>query len=213
MQTLSKENYVRFNTHQVSSEHDAFTEERYLQFYRFFPKNTHKVLDVGCNTGRGGKVLKNLDYSLHITGIDCVQDRLARLPEGVYSDVICSYSTEIFSEDNTFDTIVAGEFIEHLYPIDVDQSLSEFFRALKIGGRLLLTTPNPVDIKKRFRSESVLGTAHLSQHFPDALKLKLKMLGYANIKVLGSGKVTRYLGYHFPLLNIYGSYLVIADKK
>ncbi|MEO1374469.1 MAG: hypothetical protein AAFW70_09175 [Cyanobacteria bacterium J06635_10] len=90
-------------------------------------------------------------------------------------------------------------------------TLSEIFRVLKVGGRLLLTTPNPLDIKKRIRSESVLDAkAHVSQHFPDALILKLKMMGFSSLKIYGSGKVTRYLGYYFPWLNIYGSYLMTS---
>ena len=110
--------------------------------------------------------------------------------------------------------MVAGEFIEHIYPMDVDKTLAEILRVIKIGGRFLLTTPNPLDIKKNIRGESILDdTSHVCQHFHDALKLKLKMMGYSHIKVYGSGKVTRYLGYHFPLLHIYGSYLAIGDKK
>jgi len=32
------------------------------------------------------------------------------------------------------------------------------------------------------------------------------------VKVYGSGKVSRYLGSHFPVKAVYGSYLVLADK-
>jgi ubiquinone/menaquinone biosynthesis C-methylase UbiE len=204
--------YIDINAQQVISETDPFTEDRYHQFHHFFPKNASNVLDIGCNTGRGGKILKSLNTSLVITGLDCVRERLDRLPKNIYSSSICGYSTEIPVGDNEFDVVIAGEFIEHLYPRDVDLTLGEIFRVLKIGGRLLLTTPNPSDIKKKLRNESVLGGAHLSQHFCDALKLKLKMTGYANIRILGSGKVTRYLGYYFPLINVYGSYLIIANK-
>jgi len=41
------------------------------------------------------------------------------------------------------------EFIEYIYQADVDQTLGEIFRVLKIGGRLLLTTPNPGDVKRK----------------------------------------------------------------
>ncbi len=207
------QSYESLNEVCVTSETDPFTEERYRQFYRFLPKEVSTVLDVGCNTGRGGRILKALNPNLQIVGLECVKARLERLPQEVYTRTICGYSTEIPAEDNSFDAIIAGEFIEHLYTQDVDKTLAEMFRTLKIGGRLLLTTPNPNDIKLRLRKQSVLGGAHVSQHFPDALKIKLKMMGYSNVKIYGSGKTSRYLGNAFPLLNLYGSYLAIADKR
>jgi ubiquinone/menaquinone biosynthesis C-methylase UbiE len=205
--------YEQLNAQQEVSERDPFTVERYRQFYRFFPANARTVLDIGCNTGRGGQVLKNLDSNLEIFGLDCVKDRLDKLPKQIYINGVHGLSTEIPCDDYSFDVVVAGEFIEHIYPIDVDKTLAEIFRVLKIGGKLLLTTPNPLDIKKRMRSESVLKGAHVSQHFPDTLKLKMRMMGYSKTKVYGSGKMSRYLGYHFPWLGIYGSYLAMGDKK
>jgi ubiquinone/menaquinone biosynthesis C-methylase UbiE len=210
---MATREYEKLNIEQEFSEIDSFTEDRYRQFYNFFPKKSCTVLDIGCNTGRGGYILKQSNPSLTIAGIDCVKDRLEKLPKEIYEQNIYGLSTEIPLDDNSFDVVVAGEFIEHLYPNDVDKTLGEIFRILKVGGRLMLTTPNPEDYKKKVRCESVLGGAHVSQHFAQALKIKLKMMGYANIHLYGSGKVSRYLGYYFPVLNVYGSYLAIADKK
>ncbi len=211
---MSMLSYEELNLQQEVIERDPFTEERYRQFYSFFPAKACRVLDIGCGTGRGGQVLKSLNNKLKISGLDCAKDRLERLPKQVYEQSIYSLSTHIFCEDRTFDVVVAGEFIEHIYPIDVDKTLTEIFRVLKVGGRLLLTTRNPLDIKKRIYRESILDNDdHLSQHFHDALSLKLKMMGFASVKVYGSGNVTRYLGYYFPWLHVYESYLVIADKR
>ena len=205
--------YEELNAQQEISEKDPFTVERYQQFYRFFPANVKTVLDIGCNTGRGGQVLKKLNQELEIFGLDCVEDRLKKLPNEAYEEGIYGLSTNIPCEQYKFDVVVAGEFIEHISPLDADKTLAEIFRVLKIGGRFLLTTPNPLDLKKRIRGGSVLGGAHISQHFHDTLRLKLRMIGYSRIKLYGSGKVTRYLGYHFPFLDIYGSYLMMGDKK
>lgn len=86
--------------------------------------------------------LKQLNPKLTLLGLDCVQERLDALPE-CYSQNMHGLSTNIPIEDRSVDVIVAGEFLEHLYPADVDITLCEFQRVLKIGGRLLLTTPNP----------------------------------------------------------------------
>lgn len=203
--------YESLNLLQPESERDPFTEDRYRQFFRHMPASTQSVLDIGCNTGRGGMVLKNCNPDIKLYGLDAVKDRLDRLPRDTYEEGVHGYSTKIPNEDGTYDAVVAGEFIEHIYQVDVDQSLGEIFRVLKIGGRLLLTTPNPGDIKRKLRGQSILGGAHVSQHFPDTLKLKLRMAGFSRVRIYGSGKVSRYLGSHFPLF-LYGSYLAIGDK-
>jgi len=142
-------NYEELNLTQPESEEDPFTEDRYRPFCRFFPQKAVRVLDVRCNTGRGGVVLKQLNPHLAIPGLDTVKDRLDRLPKDVYQEGVHCYSTKIPNDDGTYDVVLAGEFIEHIYQADVDQTLGEIFRVLKIGGRLLLTTPNPGDVKRK----------------------------------------------------------------
>jgi len=204
--------YEDLNIEQEVSETDPFTLERYEQFFHHFPKPLKTVLDVGCNTGRGGRIIKELNSNIYLAGLDCVQSRLDKLDSGIYDQTICSYSTNINTKDNSFDVVVAGEFIEHLYPYDVLPTLQEFYRVIRLGGRLLLTTPNPNYIKLKITGGSVLGGAHVSQHYPAELKKELEVVGFVNVKILGSGKVSRFLGENFPLLSLYGSYLTIADK-
>jgi len=208
---MVEKNYEALNILQPESECDPFTEERYAQFYRHIPHEAQTVLDIGCNTGRGGKVLKCLNPNLQIFGLDAVQGRLDCLPKDAYESGVHGYSTKIPSEEGFYDVVVAGEFIEHIYQADVDQTLAEIFRVLKVGGRFLLTTPNPSDIKRKWRGGSILGGSHVSQHFDDTLTLKLRMTGFSRVKIEGSGKVTRYLGTKFPLF-VYGSYLAMGDK-
>ncbi len=204
--------YRDLNVAQFESEIDPFSIERYQQFYRHFPSDVSYVLDVGCNTGRGGNELKKLNNDLKITGLDCVRERLDRIQEGIYEQKICSLTTNIDAPDCFFDVIVAGEFIEHLHPDDVDQTLLEFNRVLKSGGTLLLTTPNPGYLKLKLTGGSVLGGAHLSQHKSDDMRGRLERIGFRSICIKGSGKVSRHLGENFPLLSLYGSYLVSATK-
>ena len=209
---MAVEAYEALNTLQLISENDEFTKDRYRQFLKFSPKNTHRILDLGCNTGRGGALLKKRNPSLSISGLDCVKDRLARIPDGIYEDKIYGLSTDIPVANDLYDVVIAGEVLEHLYPEDIDRTLSEIFRVLKVGGRLLLTTPNPKDIKRRVRGKSILGGCHVSQHFDDVLKWRMKLIGFSKVRVVGTGRVSRYLGSRFPWLSIYGSYMAMGDK-
>lgn len=205
-------NYKEINRAQKGSETDSFTLERYRQFYRYFPEQVKTVLDVGCNTGRGGNILKKLNPHLKLVGLDCVDSHLAKIPQEVYYSTICSYSTNIDAPDLSFDVVVSGEFIEHIYPDEVLKTLQEFYRIIRPGGRLLLTTPNPNYLRLKLTGGSVLGGAHVSQHYPADLKQQLKSVGFVNVELRGSGKMTRILGETLPILAFYGSYLTIADR-
>ena len=206
------EKYEFQNIQAEVSEVDTFTPQRYKQFFNFFPKSTQKVLDMGCANGRGGECLAQFDPSLDLYGFDCVQERLNILPK-CYSKGIYGLSNSIPIEDKFFDVIIAGEFIQSLYPSDVDATLSEFQRILKVGGRLLITTPNPHCIRNRIDGISLYShNAQLSKHFPNILRLRLLMHGFSRVKIYGSGKMSKYFGWYFPLIPVYGSYLIFADK-
>jgi len=208
----SLDQIVMLNRENKVSEADPFTHQRYQQFVRHFSPGTHEVLDVGCSTGRGGAVMKALLPGLHITGIDCVPERVAALDSQVYHSTICGFTNDIPMPTDSFDAIVAGEFIEHLPPDAVYPTLCEFFRLLRLKGFLLLTTPNPYYIKNKIAGTSVLGGDHVSQHYASNLKARLKDIGFSGVKIRGSGRVSTILGEYFPIGVVYGSYLVKAVK-
>lgn len=204
-------NYEELNERQLVAETDEFTAERYRQFAALLPKTCFKILDVGCSTGRGGAELKRIRPLIQLHGFDCSEKRLAQLPEA-YEGRHCGDVRKMPFEDEEFDAVLMGEFIEHLYPHDVDPCLFETQRILRVGGRVLLTTPNPNGWKKRLLQSTIYTTSHLSQHFPEILKLRLRMSGFSRVTLCGSGKSTRFIGSKIPLLNLYGSFLIHGDK-
>ena len=204
---------INANRLQRVSETDSFTPARYRQMQSHFPEHAKVILDVGCNTGRGGTVLKTINPAYELTGLDCVPERLVALDRTVYQRTICGFSNEIPVGNKSFDAIVGGEFIEHVPPAQIDATLAEFFRILRLKGRLLLTTPNPNYLKNKAKGLSVLlDESHLTQHFPDALAHRMRAIGYSRIAIFGSGRVSAFLGQRFPWLPVYGSYLIRGDK-
>jgi SAM-dependent methyltransferase len=181
--------------------------------FRHFPVGAKTVLDAGSNTGRGGRVLKSLDPGLEIVGLDCVPERVEKLDPAVYSKSFCCFGDKIPVSERSLDVIVGGEFIEHVPPVQVDPTLAEFFRVLKLRGRIILTTPNPHYIKNKIKGLSVLtDTSHTTQHYPANLAWRLRHIGFSRVKIFGSGRVSGHLGERIPFLPIYGSYLIQADK-
>jgi SAM-dependent methyltransferase len=204
--------YFEFNRAQAEAETDPFTAERYEQFHRYLPTAAKDILDVGCSTGRGGRVLRDRRPAVRLIALDCLAERLARLPPGIYDTTICSFSDRVGLPDRSLDAIVAGEFIEHLAPEDVDPTLRECARLLRPGGQLLLTTPNPGYLRNWLTGRTVLGGAHLSEHWPRDLRKRLRQAGFSAVRIRPSGKVTRYFGEHAPWLGLYGSYLAVAVR-
>ncbi len=209
---FQSDNLIRANRDQTGSEKDTFTAERYRQFAKYLPKTTQRILDVGGGVGEGGRELKRLRSGLSLVGLDCVPERIEMMSSGVYTEKVCAFADNLPFADGSFDAIVAGEFIEHVAGASVDATLHEFFRVLRIRGTLLLTTPNPHYLRNKLQGLSVITEpAHVSQHYPETLKLRLKMAGFSRIRITGSGKVTRYLGEMWPL-GLYGSFLCSALK-
>jgi ubiquinone/menaquinone biosynthesis C-methylase UbiE len=207
-----KQRYRDGNAEQAIALDDTFSLERYRQFAGHLPSGPLRILDVGCAEGRGGAELHRVRPDVELSGLDCVAERLSNLPP-CYHGRIEGMTQEIPIEDRSFDAVVAGEFLEHLYPADVDPTLCEFQRILRIGGVLLMTTPNPHSLKMRSKGGSVYGVAHLTQHFPSLLKKRLMLHGFSDVRLFGSGKASRHLGQRFPLLSVYGSYLISARKR
>lgn len=209
--------YRQRNRDQMGAEHDDFTVERYGQMARHLSRDRAAsrgvVLDVGSSIGCGGARLTARWPDATVIGLDVVGERLAGLPDA-YLSGICVLADALPLPDRCVDSVVAGELIEHLAASDVDPVLCEFQRVLRVGGRLILTTPNPGYLKNRLTGASVVDNpAHLTQHDASVLRFRLRMHGFRRIRVRGTGRVSRYLGSRFPLRCVYGSYLMTADKR
>lgn len=94
-----------------------------------------RYLDVGCGTGL---ILRHLPEGS--TGIDLNPRHLARAKAYVPSaSLMIGDAEHIPFPDNSFDTIICTEVLEHL--VHPEQALSEIFRVLLPGGRLIGSTP------------------------------------------------------------------------
>ena len=205
------EDYAALNAAQTASETDSFTLYRYAQFARHLGAAT-RILDVGCNTGRGGKVLRQANPSAHIEGLEMLAARAALVPAGIYEAVTVGDLAAIDLAGAQFDALVMGELIEHVpYPA-LEYFLSSVARVLSPGGRVLLTTPNPHYLFLRWRGGSVLGGAHVSVHCPAALSELLNHRGFRVVRVEGTGRVSRVVGVRLPL-PLYGSFMLVAEHR
>lgn len=80
---------------------------------------------------------------MQLFGLDLLQSRLDRLPSAVYAGTVCGSAKQIPSDDETYDAIVAGEFIEHLLPMDAHSFIADVFRVLKVQGQAAADQAQP----------------------------------------------------------------------
>jgi SAM-dependent methyltransferase len=104
------------------------------------------ILDLGC---RDGELTQHYLNGNQMTGIDCDRNALTlakeRGIETVYSDLNDCFPLP----DKTFDVVVAGEVLEHLF--SPPETIKEIARILKPGGLFVGSVPNGYRFKNRRR--------------------------------------------------------------
>jgi SAM-dependent methyltransferase len=99
-----------------------------------------RVLDVGCAGGHLGKVVQE-DGNV-VDGVD-LSDSAAEKARGILNavfvfDIEAAWPAEV--ANGSYDVAILGEVLEHCFnPVEV---LAEVRRALKPGGRVVITVPN-----------------------------------------------------------------------
>lgn len=127
-----------------------------------------KILDAGC--GEGVLVEKYASQGWDITGVD----------KNYSSDYVQEGSiTAIPFPDDTFDTVMVLDVLEHLPYTEQGSALSEIYRVLKPGGIIIFSCPNLAHFTSRlklmFRGR-LLRTAALSHHPGDRPMLEYEAL-------------------------------------
>jgi predicted TPR repeat methyltransferase len=205
--------HIKINSLQFNSEVDPFTIKRYQLFLKCFSCHQKSILDFGCNTGRGGAVLRSVCSDRIIIGADIVRERLEKIPKGIYNDIIDLSKDSLLDTIDNADIIVSGEVVEHIPFKDLLEYLIIFYDIINENGLLLLTTPNPDAFLVKMGRDSVIkDPSHINIMKRQFLRTVLLKLGFKSVEIKGSGKAVKYFGENFPLFNIYGSYLIIAHK-
>jgi len=151
--------------------------KRYF-FARKFVKNK-TVLDVACGSGYGSFILSK--YAKTIVGVDMSQDALKYAKKNYSAKNLRFYQMDakkLGYPDNFFDIVISFETIEHVRKYDL--FLKEIKRVLKVGGTVIMSTPNfgfPLP-KNKF---------HISNFTKDEF-ISLFSKNFSNVEFFGQSK-------------------------
>jgi 2-polyprenyl-3-methyl-5-hydroxy-6-metoxy-1,4-benzoquinol methylase len=135
------------------------------------------VLDVGCGTGYGCKMLSQ--WAKMVCGIDHSEEAV------LYSQKFYSGENIFYGQMNAaalgfnkqiFDVVVSFQVIEHLP--DPDMFLSELKRVIKTGGLIIISTPNVR--KQKFDNPFHLNEMDLNRF------VSLLQMHFTKFKILGT---------------------------
>ena len=139
------ENYEKISREFVQTR---FALWHIFDYFRKFVKDGDRVLDAGCGSGRLIEMLK--DFDIFYTGVDGGKYVLEFLrdtygPElKTPPELIQSSITDLgMLMDRSFDVVFSVATLHHIPSRGLRQrALSEFYRVLKPGGRLIITNWN-----------------------------------------------------------------------
>ncbi len=80
-------------------------------------------------------------------------------------------------------------------PVGCDPTLCE--SACAQDPRPAIMTTQPRLCRLWLSGGTVYTVSHLTQHWPGVLKSRLQAHGFSRVRICGSGKMSRYLGYYF----------------
>jgi ubiquinone/menaquinone biosynthesis C-methylase UbiE len=108
----------------------------YPWLFRFFLRNASTVLDLGCGKGAFASMI-NYDHKYYVTGVDLFTPYLQIAKRSGYLNMIVKSDIRKYSsKDNSFDTVICSQVLEHLTKKDafrVIKKMKKWTRNIIIG--------------------------------------------------------------------------------
>ncbi len=167
--------------------------------------DAHVLID-GCGVGMYASQIRRR-YTEHVEALDIEFDRVVTAREETPHAIVAAGEYIPFA-DNTFDTILSHEVIEHVQ--DDRLAAQEMVRVLKRGGRIVIFCPNrwyPFETHGHYwKGEYHFGNSPLINYLPDRWRNQLaphvKAYTARSIKRLFDGESVKFVHHS----RIYGGY-------
>ncbi len=170
------------------------------------------LLDVGCSDGG---VIAPLKERHALFGMDVSPQSVQQAASNGVQAKVGDIESALPFDDAAFDIVLAAETIEHV--VRTDFFLHEINRVLRVGGHVIITTPNvgcliSLPAMALFDMPPYMGARYRSPHVRDftirTLRYALQNHGFETLRVHGAalllpfaGALLPALGYRFPRLS------------
>ena len=153
-----------------------------FSFHR--PRGTGRLLDIGCNEGRGLKIYSRNGFEAEGLELNDTAARVAR--ENGFTVHTCLLQD--FQPRELYDVVVLSNVLEH--SLNPKEMLADIRRILKVDGQVWISCPNNQSWQRRvFRRDWANWHVpfHIVHFSPATLKSILRESGFAKINI---GQVT-----------------------
>ena len=153
-----------------------------LRFAKKYIKKGDTVLDIGCGDGFLTNALSSACEE--VTGIDASLTGISLSQSMIDNSKIylaCGLAGNLPFKGNAFDVVTLFEVIEHIPVTSLKDVMKEIKRVLKEEGMLIVTTPNPRNLRNRILGKNMVSAKHEKEYnqvellelFKDFLKVEL----------------------------------------
>lgn len=166
-------------------EYEIFAKTNAYVYKAFLPKDKDaRILDIACGAGHFLYFLQKKAGYRNAGGIDISKEQIQLAKEaGIENLHLGDYISYLKEYPNTFDTITAHHFIEHLTKNEVMNFLDSIISGLKPDGRIIVSTGNVA---------SLFGATHICADFtheggftPRSMRQVLLAMGFKDVSVRG----------------------------
>ena len=172
------------DTQALSEEYNFFAKISTKRFRGFLPKDKEaKIIDVACGSGPFLYLLQKEGYK-NIEGVDLSKEQLEVARKmGIRNLRLADIFKYLPKYPQNFDMIIARDILEHLKKDEIIELLNLVYQALKLGGKVLISTPNAQSLFGA--STTFIDFTHEQGFTPQSLSQILRVGNFEDVMVYG----------------------------
>lgn len=180
---LNTQNFwnFKFSTKETLRDQDGMTKDRIKTAFSFFDKDIKKVLDIGVGLGFIEEILSKIP-GVELYGNDISDDAIKNISKKIIGHFVVESIYEMRYQNNSFNTILCLEVLEHVPPSKTFQLLKKIKSYLKPNGIFILSVPMNEGLEKMNFNPN----GHVRDYTEDLISAELELSGF---KILNKRKL------------------------